>query len=105
MKTLFRTLALTFAAGLLAVASASVNAAAVASNLNNVSPAVTQIVKMHDAGVPEDVLLSHVQSASVTAVNADEIIYLHEAGVSKTVITALIQKNHVANVHQYQKPY
>ena len=97
MKTLRRTLVLTFAAGLFAMASVSVNAAAVTSNTNNVSPAVAQIVKMHDAGVPEDVLLSHVQSASVSAVNADEIIYLHEMGVSKTVITALIQKNHVPN--------
>ena len=52
----------------------------------------SQIVKLHDAGVSEDVILAHVQSSAAPRPTADDIIYLHEAGVPKGVITALIQK-------------
>src|SRR5262245_21502426 len=92
MKTLFRSLAV--AVGLFSLASVSLMGAVAATASTSVNPAVAQIVKMHDSGVPEDVILAHVQKAAVSAPNADEIIYLHEAGVSKAVITALIEKNH-----------
>jgi len=67
-----------------------------AADLPRVAPAISQIVKMHDAGVSEDVMLAYVQNAAVPKPNADELIYLHEAGVSKTVLTSLLSRRDAA---------
>lgn len=58
-----------------------------------VSPALTQVVKLSESGVAEDVVLAYIHNSRVPKPNADEIIYLHEAGVSKTVVMALLAKN------------
>src|SRR6185503_11429469 len=58
-----------------------------------VPPEFAQIVKLHDAGVSEDVILVHVQNSAAPSPTADDIIYLHEAGVPKGIITALMLKN------------
>src|SRR6185503_10105213 len=75
---------------LLLAAPLHLNAATVEAT--TVAPEFSQIVKLHDAGVSEDVMLLHVQNSAAPSPTADDIIYLHEAGVPKGVITALILK-------------
>src|SRR5689334_9043542 len=75
-----------------------------AADLPRVSPAITQIVKMHDAGVGEDVMLAYVQNSTVPKPNVDELIYLHEAGVSKTVVTTLLSRRDAVAQTQITAP-
>jgi hypothetical protein len=75
-----------------------------AADLPRVAPAISQLAKMHDAGVSEDVMLAYVQNSSMPKPNADELIYLHEAGVSKNVITTLLSRRDAAVQTQAAAP-
>src|SRR5687767_15079171 len=56
-----------------------------------VSPALEEILKLAQAGVSEEVLLSYItNSTHLFSANSDAIVYLHDLGVSDNVITALI---------------
>ncbi len=56
------------------------------------SPPLAEVVKLAQAGVSEEVLLSYIaNSTNVFNVGADEIVYLNDLGVPSTVITTLIQ--------------
>src|SRR5436190_14039998 len=59
----------------------------------NTAPAqaVTEVVKMSDAGVDEKAILGYVAGAPAIVLRADDIIYLHEHGISTTVITTMLQ--------------
>src|SRR6185437_15765476 len=57
-------------------------------------PGVQDVLKLSQAGLGEDVILSQVKTAGATyQLNADQIIYLSKAGVSQNVIKALISGN------------
>src|SRR5206468_698246 len=56
-----------------------------------VSPWLLDIVKLAQAGIKEDVMLTFVDSASTFNLDADQIIYLRDLGVSGAVVTAMIE--------------
>ena len=56
------------------------------------SPALAEIIKLVQAGVSEDVILSYVtNSTEVFRADSDSIVYLNDLGVASPVITAIIQ--------------
>ena len=57
----------------------------------SVSPSIAEVVRLHNSGISEDLMLAHIRNSTTPQPSADEILYLHEAGVSKSVITAMIQ--------------
>lgn len=58
------------------------------------SPALTEIIKLVQAGVSEEVMLTYIiNSTNVYHLGSDEIVYLNDLGVSTEVVTALIQKD------------
>jgi hypothetical protein len=62
----------------------------------NLSPAVSEILKLATAGVKEDVLLAYVdRSDSTFTLGADEIIYLNDLGVPSAVVSAMIKRDAV----------
>lgn len=55
------------------------------------SPALSEIIKLAQAGVSEEVILAYVtNSARLFSLSADQIVYLNDLGVSTPVITALL---------------
>jgi len=50
-----------------------------------------EVIKMAQAGVGEDVLLTYIDSAGTFNLGADEIVYLRDLGVSSQVMVAMIQ--------------
>ncbi len=60
----------------------------------NLSPAVHEIVKMVQAGVNEDVILTYIETARHGFnLNPDGIVYLNDLGVTANVITSMMQKD------------
>ena len=57
-----------------------------------VSSSLTNVVKMVDSGVAEDVVVAYIKDSAITKPTAEEIIYLHDAGVPKPVMMALLSK-------------
>jgi len=56
------------------------------------SPALSEVIKLAQAGVSEDVMLAYVtNSPRAYNISSDEIVYLNDLGVSSEVVTALIQ--------------
>jgi len=56
------------------------------------SPALAEIIKLVQAGVSEQVILSYVtNSTEVFRADSDSIVYLNDLGVTTPVITAIIQ--------------
>ena len=56
-----------------------------------VSPSVAEVVRLHKAGTPEEVILAHVRNSVVAPLKSDDVLYLHDAGVSKTVIMEMLK--------------
>ncbi len=56
-----------------------------------VSPWLLDIVKLAQAGIKEDVMLTFVDSAGTFNLDADQIIFLRDLGVSDAVINAMIE--------------
>ena len=52
---------------------------------------VAELAKMVQGGIPDEVMLSFINSAGSFNMGADQIIYLHDLGVSSEVITAIMQ--------------
>lgn len=60
----------------------------------NLAPALTEVVKLVQAGVGEDVLMAYItNSTEIFNMGSDEILYLHDLGVPDNVITTLIQQD------------
>jgi hypothetical protein len=60
------------------------------------SPATAEIIKLANAGVEENVMLSFVTNSLGTFnLRAEEIIYLNDIGVPTGVVTAMIQRDHL----------
>jgi hypothetical protein len=60
-------------------------------------PGVQDVLKLSQAGLGEDVILSQIRSAGATYnLSADQIIYLSKSGVSQNVIRSLIGSNAAA---------
>jgi hypothetical protein len=60
------------------------------------SPATAEIIKLANAGVEENVMLSFVTNSLGTFnLRAEEIIYLNDIGVPSGVVTAMIQRDHL----------
>ncbi len=60
----------------------------------NLSPALTQVVKLIQGGVSQDVVMAYVtNSTDLFNIGSNEILYLHDLGTPAPVITALIQKD------------
>ncbi len=60
----------------------------------NLSPALTQVVKLIQGGVSQDVVMAYVtNSTDLFNIGSSEILYLHDLGTPAPVITALIQKD------------
>src|SRR5687768_8970244 len=57
-----------------------------------VSPAISQVVKLHESGVSEDVIMAYARGSDVPKPTAEEIIYLSQKGISKDVMMALVTK-------------
>jgi len=56
------------------------------------SPALAEIVKLIQAGVSEDVILTYITSSTnIFYVGSDQIVYLNDIGVSSALLTVLIQ--------------
>jgi len=57
------------------------------------SVGLPDVVRMHQAGVEESVLVAFVQSSTVAYhPSAKEVIYLRDLGMSQTVITAMLRR-------------
>ena len=60
----------------------------------NLSPALSEVVKLVQAGVGEGVLAAYVtNSTDVFNIGASEILYLHDLGMPESLITVLIQQD------------
>jgi len=59
---------------------------------SKVSPGIAQVVKMHDAGVADDVLFAYVRETAIPKPSAEEVLYLTEKGIPKDVIVTLLSK-------------
>ena len=58
------------------------------------SSGVADVVKLSQAKVSEDVVLSYVQNAGTTSsLSADDIVQMRKAGVSDRVINAMLDKH------------
>lgn len=61
------------------------------------SPALQEIIKLVQAGISEEVIMTYVtNSTNVYHLGSDEIVYLNDLGVSSTVMNALIQQDNTA---------
>jgi hypothetical protein len=83
------------AAAWLGLASGAVFAAQTPDNQTapaTVMPWVSDVVKMNDAGISQDVIANYVRNTSAhSTLGADDIIYLRDRGISPVLITAMIQ--------------
>jgi hypothetical protein len=60
----------------------------------SISPAVQEVIKMVQAGVSEDVILTYIDTAKHGFnLNPDGIVYLNDLGVTANVITSMMQKD------------
>src|SRR5262245_40931163 len=65
----------------------------VRANAPYLSAGISDIVKMHQAGVEEPVLLAFIQSSTVAYhPSAREVIYLREIGLPQSLLTAMLKR-------------
>jgi len=65
-----------------------------------ISPGLSEVVKLAQAGVGEEVILAYVEKYSGQFnVGADQILYLNDLGVSGTVITSMLKHDGVTDVN------
>ncbi len=58
----------------------------------NVLPWVSDVVKMNDAGIAQDVIGNYIKNTSArSTLTADDIIYLRDHGIPPATITAMIE--------------
>src|SRR5215471_8464742 len=60
----------------------------------NLPPVPTEVLRMSQAGMGDEVIISYIQkSDNPYTLDADQIIYLHDLGISSEVLNTLV--NHV----------
>ena len=65
-----------------------------------ISPGLSEVVKLAQAGVGEEVILAYVEKYSGRfEVGADQILYLNDLGVSGTVITSMLKHDGVTEAN------
>src|SRR5262245_37318964 len=70
-----------------------------------VSPELKEVIKLIQAGLSEEVIMSYVtNSTNVFEVGSDQIVYLNDLGVSSAVVTALIQHDSSPQLVARKKP-
>jgi hypothetical protein len=70
------------------------NADPVTPEALKLSPALTDVIKLAQAGVGEQVLMTYIRnSTNIFNIGPDEILYLHDLGVPSELITAIIQQD------------
>src|SRR3954447_7215844 len=71
-----------------------VQAAGPASVPANISPATTEVIRLAESGVTDDVVLAYVQNSQASfGLSADVILYLRDLGLSSQAITAMINRD------------
>ncbi len=71
----------------------SITPGALPSNIAVDSP-LAQVIRLAQSGVDESVILSYVNSSSITFnLTSDQIIYLKDLGLPNDVVTAMIQRD------------
>lgn len=68
------------------------------------SPVVADILKLSQAKVPEDVIVSYVQSAPRGKVSASDLVVLHSNGISSRVLVALLNPDQPSDRAQTAAP-
>ena len=64
----------------------------------DVSPELQEIIKLVQAGLSEEVIMSYItNSTNAFSVDADDLVYLNDLGVSSSVVTAIIQQDNTAD--------
>src|SRR5438552_813395 len=82
-----------------AVPATKVVQPAVAPEEAKTSPATAEIIKLVQAGVSEEVILSYITNSTLPFnVGSDQIVYLNDLGVSSTVITSLIEHDKLPGI-------
>jgi hypothetical protein len=77
-------------------ADSAVNATAQPATAVNLSPAVTEVIRLSSGGVGDDVVLAYIQnSQSPFNLTADDVLYLKDVGLSSTNITAMLNRDAV----------
>lgn len=86
--------AMTVAAQDSATASSTAVSATASPTTPSLSFGVPDVLKLSDAKVSEDTIVSFVQNSSRNygALSAAEIVYLHDQGVSERVVSAMLEK-------------
>jgi hypothetical protein len=68
---------------------------------STVMPWVSDVVKMNDAGIAQDVIANYVKNTPAhSTLGADDIIYLRDHGISPPLITAMIEHGAVGQSAQ-----
>jgi len=63
----------------------------------DVSPALQEIIKLVQAGLSEEVIMSYItNSTNAFSVDADDLVYLNDLGVSSGVVKAIIEQDNTA---------
>jgi len=55
------------------------------------APQLSEVARMAQAGVNENVILTYIDKSPGFALTANDVVTLHDQGVSLTVITAMLQ--------------
>ena len=55
------------------------------------SPWTSEIVKLAESGIDEDVILSFIENSGTFNLSADQIVYLNDLGLSSELITAMLR--------------
>lgn len=61
------------------------------SSTTALSPWATDVKKLADAGIENEVILAFIDNSGIFSLGADQILRLHESGVPSQLITAMIQ--------------
>jgi hypothetical protein len=62
--------------------------------VETLSPAVQEVIKMAQAGIHDEVILTYVENAKHGFnLNSDGIVYLNDLGLGASVVTAMIQRD------------
>jgi hypothetical protein len=63
---------------------------------DNLSPGVTEVMRLAESGTTEDVILAYIQNANSSFnLTADQILYLRDNGFSSAVVTAMLNRDNV----------
>src|SRR6185503_11186415 len=77
-----------------AAATTNVPAADVMPDDLKTSPALTELVRLLQGGVSEEILMAYItNSAEPFYIGADEILFLHDLGTPTSIITTLIHRD------------